>query len=76
MEAKKVITKVDTPSDWVNSLVIVEKPDGTLRICLDPRELNKSIKREHYQIPTLEDIQAKLNGANYFTSLDCSAGYW
>ena len=76
MEAKEVITKVDTPSDWVNSLVIVEKPDGTLRICLDPRELNKSIKREHYQIPTLEDIQAKLNGANYFTSLDCSAGYW
>ena len=39
-------------------------------------ELNKSIKREHFHIPTLEDIQAKLAGSKYFTTLDCSTGYW
>ena len=76
MESNKIIQKVDGPTDWVNSLVIVEKPDKTLRICLDPRELNRSIRREHFHIPTLEDIQAKLSGSKFFTTLDCSAGYW
>ncbi|VDI02664.1 Hypothetical predicted protein, partial [Mytilus galloprovincialis] len=45
MEDKEVIRKVDEPTDWVNSLVVVEKPKtGKLRICLDPRNLNKAIK--------------------------------
>lgn len=44
--------------------------------CLDPRELNKWIKREHFHIPTLEDIQAKLAGSCFFTTLDCSQGYY
>ena len=40
MEEKGVIKKVDQPTDWVNSLVIAEKPKtGKLRICLDPRDL-------------------------------------
>ena len=42
-----VISKVNKATDWVNSLVIVEKKDGSLRICLDPKDSNKSIKREH-----------------------------
>ena len=42
-----IIVPVQEPTDWVNSLVAVEKPDGTLRLCLDPRDLNKAIKRPH-----------------------------
>ena len=34
--------KIDQPTEWVNSMVVVEKPSGGLRICLDPRDLNKS----------------------------------
>ena len=41
MEELQVITKVDTPTHWVNSMVVVEKPSGALRICLDPRDLKK-----------------------------------
>ena len=37
-------------------MAIVEKHDGTLRICLDPRHLNKATKGEHFQLPTIEDI--------------------
>ena len=34
-----VVTKVDKPTPWVNNLVIVEKRDGSLRLCLDPHDL-------------------------------------
>lgn len=62
MEQQGVIVKMDRPTDWVHNLVIVEKKDGGLRICLDPRNLNQAIKREHFQIPTLEDITGCLGG--------------
>ena len=48
-----VLVKVDQPSDWVSNLVMVEKKDGTLQMCLDPKDLNKAIKREHYSIPIM-----------------------
>jgi hypothetical protein len=44
-----VITKMDEPTEWVSSLVIVVKKNGDLRICLDLRDLNKAIKREHFK---------------------------
>ena len=47
MEKMNAIVKVDEPTEWVSSLVIVEKKNGKLRICLDPRSLNKAIMREH-----------------------------
>ena len=50
LEEKDVVQKVDRPTSWVNSLVIVEKRDGSLRLCLDPRDLNKAIRIEHHRI--------------------------
>ena len=77
MEQMKVIKKVEEPTDWVNAMVVVEKPHTKkLRICLDPRPLNKAILREHYQLPTLEDISTRLTGAKVFSKLDASHGYW
>ncbi|CAI9731719.1 Hypothetical predicted protein [Octopus vulgaris] len=76
MEKKEIITKVIHPTDWVNSIVIKEKPNGTLRICLDPRDLNKALKREHHPIPTLEEITPSLAGSKLFSKLDASNGYW
>ena len=40
-----VIAKQDEPTDWVSSMVVVRKR-GKLRICLDPKDLNRAIKRE------------------------------
>jgi transposase InsO family protein len=74
--AEGVISKVDEPTDWVNSLVIVEKKNGTLRLCLDPKDLNQAIKREHYMIPTAEDVSSKLANKKLFTILDLKDGYW
>ena len=46
MERDHIIQKVNYPTDWVSSLVIVEKPDSSLRLCLDPKDLNNVIRRE------------------------------
>ncbi len=76
MEKIGVIAKVNEPTEWVNSMVIVQKSEGKLRICLDPKDLNKSIQRPHYPMRTLDDILPQLAGAKYFTKLDARSGYW
>ena len=72
MEKKRVVRKVEEPTDWVNSMAVVEKPNGSLWICLDPRQLNNAIKREHFQLPTIEDITTRMVNAK----LDANRGYW
>ena len=61
---------------FLSSLVIVEKPDGQLRICLDPRHLNRAIKRPHFVMPSPEEILARMSNAKFFTKLDTSNAYW
>ena len=73
---EKDIQKVDRPTPWVNSLVIVEKWDGSLRLCLDPRDLDKAIRREHYRIPTAEDITSRLSGNKFFSIVDEKVFFW
>ena len=72
MERNGVIKKTEEPADWVNSLLLVEKRDGSLRICLDSRDLNKAIKREHYQLPTFDKIASRITGTRRFTKLDAN----
>ena len=57
-----VIRKIEESTEWVNSIVVVEKQSGRLIICLDPRDLNKAIKREDYQLPIFEEITSRLSG--------------
>ena len=76
MESQNIIARVTKPTDWVNSLVVREKENGRLRLCLDPKDLNKAIKREHHPIPTLEEITPNLTGAKLFSKLDARNGYW
>ena len=71
-----IIVKVDEPTNWVNSLVCVTKANGTLLLCLDPKDLNHAIKRPHHCTPTLDDVLPKLNGAKYFSIVDARSGYW
>ncbi|CAB4011200.1 Hypothetical predicted protein [Paramuricea clavata] len=75
MKQLDVIDTIDGPTDWVSSLVIVEKPNGQIRLCLDPRDLNKAIKRHHHPMPTVDEILAKLEGAKVFSKFDASSGY-
>ena len=56
--------------------MVVEKPDGDVRICLDPFELNKAIHRQHFAVPTIEQLFSKLGKARYFDSLDAASGFY
>ena len=67
---------MDQPIDFVNSLVCVTKSNGALRLCLDPKDLNRTIKRPHHCTPNLDDVLSKLNGAKCFSILDARSGYW
>ena len=75
LSAKNVITPVQ-PTDWVSNLVVTIKISGDLRVCLDPQELNKAIKREHFQLPTLDDILPNLSNAKLFSTVDIRSAYW
>ena len=57
-------------------MVIVEKPNGKLRICLDSSDLNKATKGHHHLLPTIEEILSKLSNRKVFTTLDASCEYW
>lgn len=76
MEAAGVIRKTSKPTDWVNSLVVVEKKDGSLVLCLDPKDLNWAIRRGHFMIPTRSDVISQMSGKTVFTVLDQTSSYW
>lgn len=71
-----VIRPVTEPTEWVSSLTYSRKADGSLRICLDPKDLNRAILRCHYKVPTLEEITHRFCGARVFSKLDAKNGYW
>ena len=70
MQKKGVIKRVHGPTRWVNSVVVEIKPNGELRVCLDPTDLNKAVLREYHPIPVAEDIVHEMKGSNLFTKLD------
>ena len=73
MEAQGIISKFDgrdMSPEWINSFVIVKKPNGSLRICLDPTDLNKEMVRPVCNSQTMDDIIEKLKGARYFAVFD------
>ena len=76
LKKMRVIKKVKEPTEGVNSLVVVEKPNKTVRLCLDPRELNKSILREHFPLNTVEEVAAKVKNGKIYSVFDASDGYW
>lgn len=50
--------------------------DGKISLCLDSKNLNQEIQREHYPLPTVEDVATRLHDAKVFTKLDVRNGFW
>lgn len=76
LEKEKIIAKVTEPTSWVNPLVCVKKPSGKVRLCIDPFQLNKAIRREHYPMNTIDDTATRLGGSKYFSVLDANMGFY
>lgn len=71
----EVIAPVSEPTKWVSSLVLVEVPKK-LRMCLDPKDLNKAILRSHYPMSVIDEIPPDLTEAKIFSVVDAKDGFW
>ena len=66
MEQTGVIVRQTELTAWVNSMVAVVKPNK-IRICIDPRDLNKAIRRGHNPMMTIEEVVASMPQAGVFS---------
>ena len=61
---------VEGPTPWVSPVLVVPKPSGDIRLCVDMRKANEAIVRERHPIPTVDDIFYQLNESKVFSKLD------
>lgn len=76
MKSLGIIKPVEQPPDWCHPMVIVPKPYGSVRICVDFQPLNKYIRRELHQLPTVDEVLGQLTGATVSSKLDANSGFW
>lgn len=70
-----VIEHVTGPTPWVSPIVIVPKPNGSIRLCVDMGQPNRAIQRERHLIPTLVDILAEVNECTVFSVIDLNQAH-
>ena len=61
---------------WCVGIVVVPKPNGRVRICVDLTKLNESVLRERHQLPAVDQTLAQLAGGRVFLKLDANSGFW
>src|SRR5215469_1090117 len=74
LEQDGIIRKSKSP--FSAPVVPIRKPDGTIRLCIDYRSLNKNTKTDTFLIPNLIDMLFNLQGKKYFTTIDLVKGYY
>ena len=67
---EEIIMEQVEPTPWVSSVTFPMKPNGEVRVCLDPSNLNKAIIREHHKLMTVEEIAHELARATIYTKAD------
>lgn len=70
-----IIERVEGTFPWVSAIVPILKKNNDVRICIDMRQANKAIEREHYPLPTIENILPHLRNAKVFSRLDIESAF-
>ena len=63
-------------SPWASPVVLVPKKDGSTRFCLDFRKLNNVTCSDSYSLPSIQEIFDSMYGAQIFSTIDLTSGYW
>ena len=63
-------------SPWCNAIVLVRKKDGTLRFCIDFRQLNDRTEKDSFPMPKMVDTMETMVGARIFSTMDLKSGFW
>jgi len=67
---------VESDSSWASPVVLIRKPNGKWRFCVDFRLLNAQTSKDAFPLPIIDDLLDAMNGAKYYSSLDLQAGFW
>ena len=65
----------ESSSPYSSPIVVVTKKDGTIRLCVDYRQLNAKTRKDAYPLPRIEESLDALSGAKWFSNLDLASGY-
>ena len=63
-------------SPWASPICIVKKKDGSPRLCVDFREVNKYLSVPKYPLPRIDDVLQSFEGKKFFSVLDLTSGFW
>ena len=67
---------INQATDWCHNLVLVRKPNGKLRVCLDPRTINKALRFNIHNARTFQDVTSSIHKITKVSKIDANSGFW
>ena len=67
---------INEATDWVHNLVLVRKPNGKLRVCLEPHTINKALCFNIHNAKTFTELTSHIGKVMYVSKIDANSGFW